>query len=197
MNEVDKWYDIVIKNWAQITVLLGVLGSVLKVISSWSIKKKEISYSKLQENRLLEIRSFYKSYQTLKNSLERFLNQTEFGLHDHKILNDIAKTIKNNFIDFEFKCMTLKLFIEMEDIETIDEIISSCNDIDKGVNRFHIYKNSHNPPEGWDNLDELRTEINNGTLPTSIKKIETNFRRNFYLKNKTNWFKNLFKKIKK
>ena len=77
-----------IKSFSEIVVIMGGLYGFSKLFINWSIKKKEISFTKIQENKLLEAKEFFKSYQSLRISLESFFNQTRFGKHSIDIFND-------------------------------------------------------------------------------------------------------------
>jgi hypothetical protein len=173
------WWEIILENWAQITVLLGAVGYILKTMTDWKFKKNEISFSKIQEAKILEIKSFYKSYQALEISLRIFINQTEFGEHSTEIFNKIRERIRECLVDFEFNCMTVKLFIERSEMKTVDDISKVCDNIRIDIERWHIYKDSQNPPDGWDKLDEIRNDKLTKTLPYLIKRIESSLRKSY------------------
>lgn len=177
-----KWYEIVIDNWAQITILLGAIGYVIKLLTNYWLKKREITFSRLQENKILEIKEFYKSYQQLELALRSYLYQTEFGDHDPEIFFKIKENIRDKFISFSYNSMTVKLFLSSEDIETIDKINDTLESIRVDIGIWHIYKQSINPPEGWDKLKEIMEERLPKKLPELIKKIETSLRQNLNLK---------------
>ena len=112
-------------------------------------------------------------------SLRSFINQTEFGQHSDEIFNRIREQIREYLIDFQFNCMTVKLFIEKSEMETVDEISKVCGSIRVDIERWHIYKDSPNPPADWDKLDEIRNERFENTLPKLIKRIETSLRKSY------------------
>jgi len=93
MSEGKTWYQIVIDNWAQITVIVGVIGFIISKVIEVNIKKREIKYSKLQEKKIIEIKSFYKSYHALELALRDYLYQTEFGAHEKEIFRKIKERI--------------------------------------------------------------------------------------------------------
>jgi preprotein translocase subunit Sss1 len=138
MKESIQWYEFIINNWTQVIFILGVIGYIIKLFIDWDIKKREISFSKIQESKLLEAKEFFKSYQSLRISLQNFLNQTEFGKHTDDIFNKIRVEIRENYVDFDYKCMTLKLFMESEDIKTIDKILGNCESIRMDIEKWHI-----------------------------------------------------------
>ena len=174
-----KWYSLIIENWSQIAIILGIIGYIIKTVLAWKIKKYEISFFKVQENKINEVKSFYKSYQALRISLEKYINQTEFGIHDQKIFTEIKNEIDKCFIDFDYSCMTVKLFIEESKLETIDEIFIICQTIKRDIAKWHIYQKSTNQPENWDNLEDIRKNRLAKTLPELIKSIEESLRKSY------------------
>ncbi|ARV14024.1 hypothetical protein [Polaribacter sp. SA4-12] len=181
MKEDIQWYEFIINNWTQIIFILGIIGFIIKLFIDWDIKKREISFAKIQESKLIEAKEFFRSYQSLRISLQYFLNQTEFGKHSDEIFNKIRDEIRDNYVDFDYKCMTLKLFMETKDIEIIENILTNCESIRMDIERWHIYKDSITKPEGWNKLPEVRGEKFSKTLPSLIKLIETSLRKSYNL----------------
>jgi hypothetical protein len=99
-------------NVAEIVLILGVIFGIVKLFIDWDVKKREISFTKIQENKLIEAKEFFKSYQSLRNSLQFFFNQTRHGMHKNEVFDKIRDEIQENYIDFEYKSMVLKLFME-------------------------------------------------------------------------------------
>jgi len=177
--EDKSWYNVVLENWSQIVVLLGMISYLIQILINWNLKKNEISFSKIQENKIQEVMSFYKSYQALRIALESFLNQTMFGEHSDEKLNEIRVHIQKCYFDFELNCMTVKLFIEKSDINTINEINEIFESIKVDIELWHIYRDSQSPPDDWNKLKEIREERLKIKLPELVKSIESNLRKNY------------------
>jgi hypothetical protein len=180
-EDTGKWYEIILNNWSQITVLLGAIGFVVQKLTDWRMRKREITFSKLQENKVLEIKSFYKSYLSLELALKDFLYQTQFGEHKDEIFRDQIETVRKCFIDFGYNSMVVKIFLDSDDLKTVDEISKILETTNHDLRKWHIYKTSQNPPKGWDKLEEIMNERFPKTLPTLLKKIETSLRKNYNL----------------
>lgn len=176
-----NWYEIILDNWAQIVVIIGAIGFVIQQLVQFWLKKREITFSRLQENKILEIKEFYKSYQKLEIALRQFLYQTEFGTHKDEIFDEIKHRIRDCFIDFDYHVMTVRLFIDSNDLEVIDEIRDTLESIRKDIGKWHIYNESPHPPEGWDKLKEIMDDRFPKTLPALIKKIEMSLRKSMKL----------------
>ncbi len=181
-----EWYDIVFDHWAQIAFFLGFIGFCIKTFVDLEMKKREIRFSRVQENKILEIKNYYKSYQLLEIALQRYLRQTYHGEHKQEIFDEITKEILDKFIDFEYNSMTVKLFLEEEDINTINEIMETFSLVNKYLRLWHVhvndkYSNYVNKKDDDGNLEKIKNVIFPETLPALIKKIEISLRKNFNL----------------
>lgn len=180
MEGQTKWYDLILANWSQIAVMLAAIGYIIQKIADWSLRKKEITFTRLQENKILEIKSFYKSYLSLEVALRGYLHQTEFGEHKDEIFNEIKRKIYECFLDFNYSSMTVKLFLSDGDIKTVDEIYKVLESIRVDIGGWHIYKNSGNSSKDFNQkLTEIMDERFPKTLPSLIKKIETSLRKSY------------------
>jgi hypothetical protein len=179
MKAPDKeWYDIVFQYWSQITVLIGIIGFCAGKFIELNNKKSEIRFSKLHENKILEIKLFYKSYQSARIALKRFYEQTMFGEHTQEILNNLSQEINEKLIEFEYNSMTIKLFIDNKDLMTIDEILKTLSTIRTDLLIWHINARPNNSTNLPDNLEKIGFTLNK-TLPDLIKNIEGSLRNNF------------------
>jgi len=197
MDMEKKWIEIISDNWSQIAVILGIVGYVIEKLTVFFLKKKEITFSRLQENKILEIRIFYKSYQTLNIALLTYLEQM-LQEKDHKTfeknieakyiesINDVYDTfrndIQNQFLDFKYNAMTVKLFLDNEDLSIIDEISDTFVSIRKKLDTYRSNNELSNTSEGWESLVIIRDDDISKRLPELIKKIESSLRQSFKLK---------------
>lgn len=165
--------------WSQIVVIIGAIGFFTQKLFELSIKKKEIRFSRLQENKILEIKKFYKSYQELRISLEDFLHETEYGALNSDSLKSIKQNIREKFVHFEYDSMTIKLFLNDDDIKIIDQIVEIFKTSRYDIARWHIWQKSNNPPEEYDKLEEIAKERFPKQLPELINKIESSLRNSF------------------
>lgn len=181
MKEDIQWYEFVINNVAEIVLILGAIFGSIKLLIDWDVKKREISFTKIQENKLIEAKEFFKSYQSLRNSLQFFFNQTLHGVHKNEIFDKIRDDIQENYIDFDYKSMVLKLFMEKKDIQTIENIMTNCELIKIDIETWHIYKDSSTKPENYKGLSEVKAEYFDKILPDLIREIETSLRGSYNL----------------
>jgi len=185
MAQEKNWYQIIIDNWAQITVLLGMISFITVTLVNWSLKKKEIKLSKLMEHKVIEIKAFLKSYHELELSLKNYLHQTEFGNHSPEIFKKIRENIIEKLLAFQYQRMTIKLFLRTEDIEIIDETYKTLNSARISIGSWHIYHKTgsslEKAEEADKKLNELSEKVFPEELPSLIKKLENNVRKSFEL----------------
>ena len=183
MIESKELYEFLVKGWVQILLIISGIAYFIQKGYELRLRKKEIKFSRLQENKILEIKSFYKSYQLLFLSLKQYAYQTEFGEHSDDIFRNIKETITQKLNEFDYNCMVVKLFIDKEDLETIDEIRDTFEQIRFGVAMWHNSQRLGHNSKDYDNkLTEIIDEIIPKKLPLLIKKIEYSLRRSFDLK---------------
>ena len=176
--EAKEWYETIFEYWAQITVLLGIIGFCIGKILEFNIKKNEIRFSKLHENKILEIKTYYKSYQSLRNALQRFYNQTVFGTHSEEIFKSLSNDISEKFIEFDYDSMIIKLFIDNKDLEIVDDITKTLSVVRAELLIWHINARPNNSTNNQDNIEKIG-QVLDKRLPELIKNIENNLRKNF------------------
>jgi len=164
--------------WAQLTVIIGCIGFVLKTIIESYNKKKEIRFSRLHENKILEIKNYYKSYQKLRVALLRLHFQLQFRGREEEILKKLGENIAKRFIKFEYNSMTVKLFIDPDDVIIIDEIMKNLSKIDLDLRLTIIQERFPTTNDLPERLEAI-FEIFKKTLPELMNKIEINLRENF------------------
>jgi hypothetical protein len=69
-----KWYEYIIANWAQVSVLLAVAGYILKAIFDFRYKKREISFSYFSKEKMKAAVSFLQEYAAMAFYLSSSFN---------------------------------------------------------------------------------------------------------------------------
>ncbi len=174
MSGKDSWYNIITNNWAQITVLLMVIGYFVKTIISWRYKKKEIKFERIQENKIIEIKEFYKSTLRFEVSLRKYHSQTEFGEHSDEIFGTIKKEINECYLDFEYHFRILRLYLKPDEIEIVEDLNKKLIEIRKDITRWHIYK--HTNKEVDLKLAEIGDKVFPKVIPELLAKLEDKLR---------------------
>lgn len=175
-------YDLIKSYWAQIALIIGIISSVLNELIRSNTKIKEIKFSKLQDQKIAEITAFYKSYQKVLLSLNWYINYTKFGQHEKTKIELISKKCVNSLIEFDCQRMILKLFINENEIETIDLIYKNFKNVRVILDQWHTQAQSGNGI-----TDEISTKYNSihqllsETQPNLLKRVETSLRHDFHV----------------
>ena len=178
-------FDILIKYWSQITVLIGVIlwgiGFLLKLYFNWILKKKEITYIKIRETKINELREFYSSYIDLEVHLKSLhfasgKRQKEYEAEIRKKMPDIWKKF---YLDFTF----LRIFLKPDELVFFEQLNDELDNIQKKIDFYKIDREF----EAYDKelikeLRYIRDEIFPKRIPDLLKKIETNLRKDFDIK---------------
>ena len=178
MSEVQKkWYDIIFDNWAQIVFILGSIGVVFTAFMNWIYKKREVRFTRLHENKIIEIKEFYKSYLALEQEIKKYYYQTEFGQHDDEIFKNIKLKISEALIDFEYHFRIIRLFLKDNQIELIEQLNEKINEMRLNIGKWHIHKDDPNGNKYNEKLTEIGETLIPKELPNLLKKIEVELRK--------------------
>jgi len=182
---MKEFIETIIKYWSQITVLVGVfiggIGFLLKLYFNWTIKKKEITYSKIRETKIKELREFYSSYVNLEVHLKSLhfasgQNQKEYESEIRKIMPEIWKKF---YLDFTF----LRIFLSSDEIVLFEELNSELDNIQKKIDFYQIDRNYETyDKELIKELRHIRDEIFPKKIPDLLKRIELNLKKDFNIK---------------
>jgi len=178
MSEIQKkWYDVIFDNWEQIVFILGSIGVVFTAIMNWIYKKKEVRFSRLHENKIIEIKDFYKSYLALEQVIKNYYYQTEFGQHDDEIFKNIKLRISEALLDFEYHFRIIRLFLKDNQIVLIEQLNEKINEMRINIGKWHIHKNDPNGNKYNEKLTEIGETFIPKELPDLLKRIEEDLRK--------------------
>lgn len=172
IEESKKWYEIIFEHWTQIVFILGSIGVVFTAIMNWYYKKKEIRFSRLQENKIIEIKDFYKSYFNLETEIKKYYFQVEYGAHSEEIFNEIRSKISIATLDFEYHLRVVRLFMNENQIELIEKLKNKIEEVRKNASLFLIYKNQPERKIFSEKLTDTGEKIIPIELPELLKKLE-------------------------
>lgn len=177
--------NILINYWSQITVLISVIiggiAFLLKLYFNWTIKKKEITYSKIRETKINELREFYTSYVNLEVHLKSLhfasgQNQKEYEVEIRKRMPEIWKKF---YLDFTF----LRIFLSSDELVLFEELNSELDNVQKKIDFYQIDREYETyDKELIKELRHIRDEIFPKRIPDLLKRIEINLKKDFEIK---------------
>ncbi|MCF6295036.1 MAG: hypothetical protein L3J25_05055 [Flavobacteriaceae bacterium] len=170
--EGKNWYDIILANWAQIVFLLGSLGVLFTAFINWRYKVNEIRYSKLHENKIVEIKAFYKSFLDLETKVKKYFYQVEFGQHSDEIFDRIWLEISEATLSFEYHSCVVRLFLKDPQIKIIEELIEKIESIREKTNNWLIHKGGLERKKYDKGLSEIGQSIIPKEIPNLLKMLE-------------------------
>ncbi|MEN2488828.1 hypothetical protein AAYQ05_13585 [Flavobacterium sp. B11] len=179
VEQKSFWYDIVLANWSQILLLLGVIGFIVKTITDWKLKKYEISFYKIQENKILEVKNFYKCYNQLESVLFTFSQYSMSIEISNEKVDELRFKIDMASVDLRNNCLSLKLFLNKNEIEIIDNILNLYMKITLETALWNARRKGNKP--NWNYFKEDFYEIQYYKIPDLMKEFETSFRTSYDL----------------
>lgn len=177
--------EISIKYWSQITVLIGILfggiGFLLSLYFNWNIKKKEITFSKIRETKIIELRAFYTSYVNLEVHLKslQFATSQNRKEYEDEIRKKMPEIWKQFYLDFTF----LRIFLNSDELEKFEELNGELDNIQKKIDFYQIDREY----ETYDNdlikeLRHIRDDVFPKRIPALLKAIEKNLKKDFNIR---------------
>jgi len=176
-SEPFKLSDLIITNWQQILFFLGFLVIVFTSIMNWIYKKKEIRFNRLHENKITEIKEFYKSYYILAREIKTYYYQTEYGSHDDAFFEKIKLKIIEAYQDFEYHLLIVRLFIKENQLELIENLKTQTEEMYLSISKWHIHKGDAERNKYNDKLNQIGDNIIPHIIPELLKRIENELRK--------------------
>lgn len=180
--------DIIIKYWAQICLLITItsvsLGYLIKIFLNWRIKRLEIKYQSLHKHKIVEIKEFLTSFLNTKSSIDRYVNQILFGEHDNTIFTEIRTEINACLKGLELNSLILRVLLNEKELQPIEELLKTINDIYKDVNKYLIWSNvkTHNTKKIEEVAERFEQVLDNDIkikLPTLLSNIISQVKKDY------------------
>ncbi|NVK85194.1 MAG: hypothetical protein HWE21_12785 [Cytophagia bacterium] len=166
--------------WSQIALIIGIttsgIGYILKVFLSWNLKRKEITFSKVREAKLVELKLFFESYIQLESHLRSLRLAVAQGHETSE--KEIRQTLTDSWLKFNLHLTYLKIFLSSDEIEPFEKIQSELENINKKLDFFTIDK-QHGTIDS-DLIKELRVlgpEVFLKRLPELLNIIQKNLKK--------------------
>lgn len=168
-----------------IQILTAVLGSSISTafftkMFDYYIDQKSYKKDKLHDNRIAEIKNFYKSYYFFKLELETYLEYTISSTHDIGKTKSHSQNAVNLLKDFQYQSMIIKLFLNQTDYEEVKNLERILLRIKVDIDQFHLAKHWGNNVANFGNrireIKDVELEIK---VPELMNGIELSLRSTF------------------
>ena len=175
-------FEKLIKYWSQITVLIGItvggIGFLLKLYFNWNLKKKEITFSKISETKIAELKNFYETFIILESQLKSLHFATAQNKKEQEI--EIREKIPNIWTEFYLSFRFVRIFLNTKELEPFEDLIAELENIQLKIN----YYKAENDLGVLDNklikeLRHIRNEIFPKRIPELLSVIEKNLKEGF------------------
>lgn len=171
--------------WSQLILLLGLIfggvGFLLKLYFNWNIKRKEITFNKITETKITELKQFYSSYKVLETHLKKLQVATaqsniEFETRVREKLPEIWDTF---YHDFTF----LRIFLNSEELVLFEKLNKVLDDIQLKLDFHRIDRDlGEIDRELIKELRFIRSEVFPKQIPELLVLIENNIKKEFRIK---------------
>ena len=160
-----------LKYWVQISFFLIAIGYWVKSFFELWLKKKEINYARITENKISELKSYINAYNELVFTLkEVYFLAGQNKLADNK---EIGAKLSTNWLKFISCYSTLRIFINEKDFGLYEEIKQELEEIQKMIIENQIDKSfGIVSKEDLDKLLDIGKKKFPERLPNLINKIE-------------------------
>jgi hypothetical protein len=174
--------DFISNNWSQLTVIIGILSYIVKQYFNYRLKKQELNYKHVLDNRIKEFKEFYKVFFELKNEIEQFGFQMEFGKHDQDDFYKYRNSINQLFNEIELPIRTLRFYLSEEDKTNIDNLKQILLDSRK-ILSVNSRRTSDNRIEvNWDEVGKISSMESSEKMMKLVENIESNVSRSLKTK---------------
>jgi hypothetical protein len=121
-----------------VTIFFTGIGYLLKLYFVWSIRKKEILFSKIKESKIAELKEFYNSYVDLEFALRNLYYASAQSQIEKE--SEIRKRLPDLWKKFYMNMTFLKIFLYDDELELINELDKELNNIYLKIDFYQIDK---------------------------------------------------------
>jgi len=186
--------EFIVKYWSQLILLLGLffggVGFLLKLYFNWNIKRKEITFNKITETKITELKQFYSSFKILETHLKKLQVATAQGNieFENKVREKLPEIWDKFYHDFTF----LRLFLNSEELELFEKLNKVLDDIQLKLDFQRIDRDlGETDSDLVKELRLIRSEVFPKQIPKLLDLIETNLKKEFGVKKISYWKKYL------
>lgn len=155
-----KFVDFLTANWSQITVIIGALGYLLKLIFDFNIRKKEIKFEYLYKEKASSFQDFLISYQAFQSLLTTQAYSYKYG---NSTFQDFESTMNQSKAILNEKLNALYMYCTQNEKEGLFAILNSCT--------FVLFEINKNETEEVERILQANTKKSNKIIDKFIKNL--------------------------
>lgn len=153
--------------------------AVTKFLDFWS-GSRSLKRDKLHENRIVEIKNFYKSYHLFKLGVEDYFSYTLSSvITDIEITKSQSNGLLPLLSEFQYQSMVIRLFLDETTYQDVLELEKVISKIKLDIDLFHIAYNSKSNNNYGERMLEIKDVDFKITLPNLMNNIELILRKTF------------------
>lgn len=175
MNQ--EWVLTLRDSWSQITVLLGAAGVIIKMFIDWRVKKQEIKFHYLQQNKKSEVKEFYRHFLEFENKLKQYLFR---AAQSQEVGWEFREELAKSWNRFNLNFYHVRLFLSDKELAVIDEIKSELDEVHLQIDYLIIDKTfGVTDKELLLALRRIRDDVFPKKIPLLMKTIEQSLRKDY------------------
>ena len=150
-------------------------------ISKLELEKKEITFSKIKETKIIELRRFYSSYINLEFELKRLFHATAQDRAED--VAEIQLRMPEIWKQFCLDSTFLRIYLSNNELEIFEELKKELDNAQLKIDYYRMdqkYKKYDN--DLIKELRYIRDEVFPNKIPALLKQIESNFKKDFNIK---------------
>jgi hypothetical protein len=175
-EKFDSSMEFAVKYWAQLTLLLSVIGAIIKISLDYRRKKIETKNSLFFQEKIKHIIAFYDSYYKLKPVMQDYMDRSKFVYLN---AGEVDKIIYPLVSDFYAKHNQLSLFLNDKEMESFNAINNSFKQIYGLSLKFNFRVRNNEDSIVVGNNFTAETEILFDTIQKHFKNIGQMIRKDF------------------
>jgi hypothetical protein len=159
--------------WSEATLILFVIIAgakyLIKTYFDLSIKKTEIIFDKVKQQKLIELKNFFTCFNDLNSSL--IVYSAMVNQNDKKFSSQIENKLSDDWTSFKTSILYIKLFLSNEEIKIINELDNELLEVNRTLRFYGFDDPTTFKGEDYETRIKKLREIRDTTFKKKIPKI--------------------------
>jgi hypothetical protein len=120
-----------------IAIIISIITALVTATLTYIVNKASYKRNTIHDNKILEIKNFYKAYQLFRVGVRDYHLYTQFGNKDMETTKAKSRELDSRKQDFEYESMVVKLFLDDTIYQKILAIENILFQIKRDIDLFH------------------------------------------------------------